>query len=175
MRLPEVDITAIFAPFFLHNHSLRCIEILWSFMPQNITSFMTALSPSTQLERFELRHNNYGYGWGSDLFRPGPPVDGQVACVIKSLRENHPNILELCLGGRIQNRGCVELASLLRRSASKFVALYLESCDIDDESFAVISVPLVRGIKTFSIFGNGHETISATGWRVFSAVLRDTT
>jgi len=123
---------------------------------------MTALSPSTQLERFELRHNNYA-------------VDGQVSCVIKSLRDNHPNILELCLGGEIQNSDYAALARLLSRSASKFVALYLESCDIEDESFAFISVPLVQGIKTFSIFGNGRETISATGWRVFSAVLRDTT
>ena len=175
MRLPEVDISEIFAPFFLHNRSLRCIEILWSYMPQRTASFLSAMSECTQLERFELRHNNYGYGWGSDLIPSGPPVDGQVARVIKSLCENHPNILELSLGGRIQNRGCVELASLLRRSASKVVALYLESCDIDDESFAVISVPLVRGIKTFSIFGNGRETISATGWRVFSAALHDTT
>jgi Ran GTPase-activating protein (RanGAP) involved in mRNA processing and transport len=175
MYLPEVDITTIFAPFFVHNRSLRCIEILASFMPQNIgSSFLPALSQCTQLERFELRHNNYGYGWGSDLIPSGPPVDGQVACVIKSLRENHPNMMELSLGGLIEMSGYVELANLLRRS-SKVVALYLESCDIDDESFAVLSVPLVRGIKTFSINGNGSETISATGWRVFSSVLRDKT
>jgi hypothetical protein len=163
MHLPEVDISAIFAPFFLHNRSLRCFEVLWSYII-NVSSFSSALSQCTQLERFELRHNNYGQGWRTS-------GGGQVASIIKSLSDNHPNILELILGGLIEMSGYVELANLLRRS-SKVVALYFEGCDIDDESLAVLSVPLVRSIKKFSIDNDGRGIISATGWRVFSSALR---
>jgi hypothetical protein len=160
----RVDVFAIMLPFFEHNHNLRCVEILWSNMSRRTASFITALSKCKRLERVVLRHNYYGY-------------DGQAAFVIKSIHNNHPNILELSLGGEIQNSGTVALASLVSHSASTLLSLQLASCDIDDASLAVLSKSLAKSkrIKKINIYGNGNDEITANGWKSFSAALSSPT
>jgi len=165
LDVTQVDVFAIMLPFFEHNHNLRCVEILWSNMSRRTTaSFITALSKCKRLERVVLRHNDYGQ-------------DGQAAIVIKSLCDNHPNILELSLGGEIQNSGYVAMASLVSHSASNLLSLQLSSCDINDASLAVISKSLAKSkcIKKINIYGNGEDETTEIGWKSFSAALSSPT
>ena len=164
LDVTQVDVFAIMLPFFEHNHNLRCIEILWSDMSRRTASFITALSKCKRLERVVLHHNDYGH-------------DGQVAIVIKSLRDNHPNILELSLGGEIQNSGNVALASLVSHSASNLLSLQLASCNINDASLAVLSKSLAKSkcIKKINVFSNGEDEITEIGWKSFSAALSSPT
>jgi len=93
------------------------------------------------------------------------------------LRDNHPNILELFLGGEIQNSGNVALASLLSHSASNLLSLQLSSCDTDDASLAALSKSLAKSkfIKKININGNGEDEITEIGWKSFSAALSSPT
>ena len=157
-------------PFVLLNCNLRCIDLAWCDLTHILSWFISSMSRCSQLERIELCHNNYGYGY-SDSTRP---VTVMPPSIIKSLF-HQPNLLELKLGGRFDKSGYVDVAKLLSRSASNISSISFESSDLDDESFTILidSFAKSKSIRKFHFDANGYDTITATGWHRFSALLQN--
>ena len=157
-------------PFVLLNCNLRCIDLAWCDLTHILSWFISSMARCSQLERIELCHNNYGYGY-SDSTRP---VTVMPPSIIKSLF-HQPNLLELKLGGRFDKSGYVGMSKLLSRSTSNISSISFESCDLDDESFTILidSFAKSKAIRKFHIIGNGYDTITATGWHRFSALLQN--
>ena len=157
-------------PFVLLNCNLRCIDLAWCDLTHILSWFISTMSRCNQLERIALCHNDYGYGYSS----PTRPVTVMPPSIIKSLF-HLPNLLELKLGGRFDKSGYVDVAKLLSRSASNISSISFEGSDLDDESFTILidSFAKSKAIRKFHIIGNGYDTITATGWHRFSALLQN--
>ena len=88
---------------------------------------------------------------------------------------HQPNLLELKLGGQFDKSGYVDMAKLLSRSTSNISSISFGSCDLDNKPFTILidSFAKIKSIRKFRIFGNGYDTITATGWHRFSALLQN--
>ena len=161
---------AIVNPFFLLNRNLRCIDLAWCDLTHILSWFISTMSRCNQLERIALCHNDYGHGYSTSI----RPVTVMPPSIIKSLFHQF-NLLELRLSGRFDKSGYVDAAKLLSRSASNISSISFESCDLDDESFTILidSFAKSKAIRKFRIYGNGCDTITATGWHRFSALLQN--
>ena len=158
----DVDIISILAPFFEHNTNLRCIEIQYTTIACNASTFLSALSKSgtSRLERLCLQ---------STYFQ-----DIKAAALFNALNQFIPglrNLVDLDLGSnKIQRQGYMALSSLLMNSECRVHSLSLSHNQLDIESIGSLIEGLARNkyLKTLLI---PYCYLGSTGWLIFMAFL----
>ena len=159
----SLDIFAILAPFFEHNHNLRCVEIHNSYgIADKISSLISSLILSTNLERIDVVN--------SDDLR-----DELAETLINAINVSPglPKLLELCLrGNNIACTGCVSLNLLLKNSNCRIVSLDIRENTIDDTCMFALVDALIPNttLQSLNLSTNG---LTSSGWKIFSAYLSD--
>lgn len=161
------DIYKILAPFFMHNRSLRCIEITKSKISSSMLSYFTAaLSQSEirRLERIDLSDCNIGSLQVADMINTLITMPGL-----------HSNLSDLCLGGNmVGKRGCVALCKLLlSKPECKIRHLDLRYGHLDDACISMLAQTFDqnRTLKIKSLNLKCQDLVTSMGWRAFSFYL----
>ena len=125
----DQDHFAILAPFFEHNHNLRCIELYRANASKFIPTLISAISRAKMNRLARIRLSTSGIG------------DKKAAELINALNSMSglSNLLDLWLGGnRIGINGCRALFSLLKNPECRIMSLDLSSNPFDDECIAIL-------------------------------------
>ncbi|KAL7426459.1 hypothetical protein ACHAXH_000989 [Discostella pseudostelligera] len=158
----RLDIISILAPFFKHNHNLRCIKISGFDVSKRILSLVPILlrSKTMRLERVDFSHSRLDAKSASDLINALAAMPGLC------------HLLDLFLTcNAIGREGCTALSNLLKNSSCNIHRVNIHANNLDDKCMEVLSSGLVAN-RTIKVLDLGHNNlIASNGWRDFSAYL----
>ena len=160
----DLDTTSALTQFFECNINLHCIKL--DYAPCFIASLATALSSRSemnQLAQINVR-NNHRFG-----------DNETVADLIYALNDMQGLSYLSCLklgSACIGRNGSIALCAFLKNSECRIISLDLSNNIFDDECVGILVSGFIESASLRLLdFGLQHESITETGWKIFSTHL----
>jgi hypothetical protein len=156
----ELDVFSILAPFFEHNHNLRCVKVSGSDVAMRLPSIIPALLQcnTIRLERIDFSYSHLGDDCAADLIDAISSMPGFCHLLDLFLKKNE-----------IGREGCKALCNLLKNPNCNIQRMELLNNDLDDTCVEILANGMATN-KTLGVFDlSDHKFATRHGWRTFSA------